>query len=89
MSFMVGGPTPRIIAGLVAGPLLSLAGSRRSGLMLWWKPFRLEDVATLTEALESDAVVPLIDRTFPLDQVADALRYVQDGRARGKVVITV
>ncbi|CAN5686340.1 NAD(P)-dependent alcohol dehydrogenase [soil metagenome] len=86
---MVGGPAGRILAGLVAGPLLSLAGSRRSGLMLWWKPFRQEDVATLTEVLESGAVVPLIDRTFPLDDVADGLRYVQDGHARGKVVISV
>lgn len=86
---MVGGPSGRILGTLVAGPLLSLVGSRRSGLMLWWKPFRADDVAVLTGLLEARSVVPLIDRTFALAEVADALRYVQEGRAHGKVVITV
>lgn len=34
-------------------------------------------------------VKPVIDRRFPLSEVVDALRYVDEGRARGKVVITV
>jgi NADPH:quinone reductase-like Zn-dependent oxidoreductase len=36
-----------------------------------------------------DKVTPVIDRTFPLAQAADAIRYLETGRARGKVVVTV
>ena len=36
-----------------------------------------------------DEVTPVIDRTYPLSQVAEATRYVEPGRAKGKVVITV
>jgi len=85
----VGGSTRRILAALLLGPLVSLLGSRKLGLMMWWKPFKKEDVATITGLLESGTVTPVIDRTFPLAEVADALRYIESGRAQGKVVITV
>jgi NADPH:quinone reductase-like Zn-dependent oxidoreductase len=39
--------------------------------------------------VESGAIAPAIDRTFPLSEAAAAIRHVIDGRARGKVVITV
>ena len=84
---MVGGPTSRILQALVIGPLVSLAGSRRMGLMLWWKPFAKDDVARLVELLEAGTLVPVIDRTWPLAEVPDALGYLREGRARGKVVI--
>ena len=58
------------------------------GLLIWWKPFKAEDVATLTELIAAGKVKPVIDRRFSLNEVADALRWVDDGRARGKVVIT-
>jgi NADPH:quinone reductase-like Zn-dependent oxidoreductase len=86
---MVGGPTSRILAALVLGPVISLAGSRKMGLMLWWKPFRKEDVAVLVELIEAGKLAPVIDRRYPLDEVADALRYLKEGRARGKIVITM
>ena len=86
---MVGGPTSRIILGLVLGPLISMAGSRKMGLMLDWKPFRQEDVAFLKELIETRKLVPVIDRTFPLTRVPEALRYLKAGRGRGKLVITV
>ena len=57
--------------------------------MLVWKPFNGTDVAHLTQLLESGAVVPVIDRAYPLSEVREALRYQDEGRARGKVVITV
>ncbi len=84
---MVGGPTTRILQALIIGPLVSLAGSRRMGLMLWWKPFAKDDVARLVELLEAGTLVPAIDRTWPLADVPDALGYLREGRARGKVVI--
>jgi len=46
-------------------------------------------VATLTQLLEARRITPVIDRRFPLEEVPAALRYVEDGHALGKVVITV
>jgi NADPH:quinone reductase-like Zn-dependent oxidoreductase len=59
------------------------------GLMLWWKPFDAGDVATLVALIGAGKVKPAIDRRYPLADVAEALRYVDEGRARGKVVITM
>jgi NADPH:quinone reductase-like Zn-dependent oxidoreductase len=59
------------------------------GLMLWWKPFDKEDVAALVELIEAGKIAPVIDRRYPLGEVADALRYLKEGRARGKIVITM
>jgi len=86
---MVGGPTARIFGALFLGPLISMAGSRKMGLMMWWKPFKKEDVAFLVELIEAGTVAPVIDRRYPLGEVADALRYLEEGRARGKIVITM
>jgi NADPH:quinone reductase-like Zn-dependent oxidoreductase len=47
------------------------------------------DLAALRDLVESGAVAPAIDRTFPLDEVPAAVRYLLEGRARGKVVIAV
>ena len=85
---MVGGPTGRILQALVVGPVITLAGSRKMGLMLWWKVFDKDDVASLVELIDAGRIVPVIDRRYPLDEVPDALRYLKAGRARGKVVIT-
>ena len=58
------------------------------GLMLWWKPFHPPDVAALTALIAAGKVSPVIDRRYPLSEVVEALRYVDDGRASGKVIIT-
>jgi NADPH:quinone reductase-like Zn-dependent oxidoreductase len=58
------------------------------GLMLWWKPFTTEDVVLLKELIEAGKVTPVIDRTYPLAEVPEALRYLEAGHAQGKVVIT-
>jgi NADPH:quinone reductase-like Zn-dependent oxidoreductase len=55
--------------------------------MLWWKPFDPADVETLKELLAAGSVRPVIDRTYPLSQIVDALRYFDDGKARGKVIV--
>jgi NADPH:quinone reductase-like Zn-dependent oxidoreductase len=85
----LGGDTLPLLEAIVVGPLLSIGSNRRAGLMLWWKPFHAPDVARITELVESGAVTPRIDRRFPLSQAADALRWVDDGHAQGKVVITI
>jgi NADPH:quinone reductase-like Zn-dependent oxidoreductase len=48
-----------------------------------------EDLMHLRGLLESGALRPAIDRRYPLSAVPDAIRYMETGRARGKVVITV
>jgi len=43
----------------------------------------------IKELLEAGKVVPVIDRVYPLNEVAEAIRYLEEGHAKGKVVITV
>ncbi len=85
----LGGTSIPIFAGLLLGPLISLASDKWTGLMLWWKPFNPPDVETIKGLIAAGKVKPVIDRRFPLSDVVDALRYVEEGRARGKVVITM
>lgn len=49
---------------------------------------RSEDLEELRKLLESGAVTPVVDRSFPLNEAPDAIRYLRDGRARGKIVVT-
>jgi NADPH:quinone reductase-like Zn-dependent oxidoreductase len=48
-----------------------------------------EDLLVLKELIESGKVTPVIDRTYPLAEVPEAIRYLEEGHARGKVVISV
>jgi NADPH:quinone reductase-like Zn-dependent oxidoreductase len=85
----LGGPTRSMFDWMAIGPVVSLATSRSMGLMLWWKPFRAEDVGTLKDLYATGKLRPVIDRRAPLGDVADALRHVDTGHPRGKVVITM
>jgi NADPH:quinone reductase-like Zn-dependent oxidoreductase len=48
-----------------------------------------EDLSVLSGFLENGTVVPVIDRTYPLAEVAEAMRYLEQGHAQGKIVIAV
>ena len=54
-----------------------------------WKPNDEDDVASVKELIEAGKVTPVIDRTYPLSEVPDAMRYLEGGHSQGKVVITV
>lgn len=84
----LGGTSLPIFSAMVIGPLISLFSDRWSGLALWWQPFNADDLATLLGLFAAGKLKPAIDRTFPLSEVVEALRHVDEGRARGKVVIT-
>lgn len=73
---------------LILGPCRSKAGGQRVGIMGTVKSNK-HDLETLRQLLEAGKVTPVIDRCYPLQQVPDALRYLETGRAKGKVVVTV
>jgi NADPH:quinone reductase-like Zn-dependent oxidoreductase len=77
------GAVTRNLQALVQGPFV---GQRLAGLLALVKTGDLEVVR---EMLEHGSVAPLIDRTYPLEQAADAIRYLAEGHAQGKIVLTV
>jgi NADPH:quinone reductase-like Zn-dependent oxidoreductase len=79
----LGGTTGSILGSLLLGPLISRFSDRWSGLLLWWKPFNPPDVATVTDLIAAGRVTPVIDRRYPLSEVVDAVRWVDDGTALG------
>jgi NADPH:quinone reductase-like Zn-dependent oxidoreductase len=83
---MVGGSTARIFQVMILGPLISMTGSKKMGLMIH-KPNK--DLAFMKELLEAGKVVPVIDRRYTLSEVPEALRYFGEGHAKGKLVITL
>jgi NADPH:quinone reductase-like Zn-dependent oxidoreductase len=83
----LGGTSWPILGSILAAPFISRAVGRRMGLLLWWKPFNPPDIQRVTDLIAEGAVRPAIDRRYPLDQVVDALRWVDEGHARGKVLV--
>jgi NADPH:quinone reductase-like Zn-dependent oxidoreductase len=84
---MTGGAMAQLSEVMIKGPWISMTGSQKMGNLLA-KPNK-QDLAFIKELLEAGKVKPVIDRYYPLDEVADAFRYLEEGHARGKVVITV
>ena len=84
----IGGSMARVFQLLFLGPLITMTGSKKMGILAW-KPNKKEDLDFLNELFEAGKVVPVIDRRYPLSEVAGAIRYLGEGHARGKVVITV
>ena len=85
---VVGGSGAALFQAVFLGPLISMTGSKKLGILMW-KPNKKEDLAFLKELLEAGKVKPVIDRRFPLSEVAEALRYLEEGHVLGKVVITL
>jgi NADPH:quinone reductase-like Zn-dependent oxidoreductase len=74
-------------AALFLGPLISMIGSNKVGQFS--HSSNPEDLVFMKELIESGKVKSVIDRSYPLNEVPDALRYYGEGHSRGKVVITV
>lgn len=82
----VGGSMKQIFQGMLFGPWLSMTGSRKL-TYLYHQPSQ-KDLVFLKELIEAGQAKPVIDRTYPLKDAVEALRYYEQGHARGKVVLT-
>jgi NADPH:quinone reductase-like Zn-dependent oxidoreductase len=85
---LVGGSMARLLQALLLRPFISRTGSRQIGLGMW-EPNNKEDLAELAELFEAGKIAPIIDRRYPLHEVAEAFRYLASGQHQGKIVITV
>jgi NADPH:quinone reductase-like Zn-dependent oxidoreductase len=82
-----GGSMRQIFAAMLLGPLMSKNGGKKMGSVAA-KPSQT-DLAFVSELLEAGKVVSVIDRCYPLSEVAEALGYLGERHVKGKVVITV
>jgi NADPH:quinone reductase-like Zn-dependent oxidoreductase len=85
----LGGDGRSIVSAVALGAVVSAATDKSTGLMFWWKPFAHDDVETLLRLIRAGEVRPFIDRRYSLDEIVDALDWVDDGHAQGKVVVHV
>jgi NADPH:quinone reductase-like Zn-dependent oxidoreductase len=83
----VGGSIGPILQFIFLGPLLSLAGGKKTGLVLLKR--KKEDLNIMNKSFESGEVSPVIDRSYPLEETAEAFRYFDTGQVKGKLVITI
>ena len=84
---MAGGGMAQLFQIIFLGPLISMTGSKK--FVNYVAQPNQKDLEFMAELLETGKVKPVIDRRYPLSEVAQAIRYVEDEHARGKVVITV
>ncbi len=85
--FVVGGSLATFFQILLLGPWIRRTTSRKIRILAVQR--NRKDLVSITELCEAGKIVPVIDRRYPLSEVPEALRYLGEGRAKGKVVITV
>jgi NADPH:quinone reductase-like Zn-dependent oxidoreductase len=89
-----GGSYARVFQGMLLGPLISMSerlsggqAGKKMGILMH-KPNK-KDLNLITELFEAGKVVPVIDKSYRLSEVAEAFRYYGEGLAQGKIVITM
>ena len=84
---MAGGSMAQIFQSMFLGSLMSEKGGKKMGGVS--AKIEQKDLVILEELVEAGKVTPVIDRRYPLSEAAEALRYLGEGHARGKVVIFI
>jgi NADPH:quinone reductase-like Zn-dependent oxidoreductase len=84
---MAGGTMAQMFQAMLLGPWISMIGSKKMGGVT--AKVSQKDLVFIKELLEAGKVRPVIDRRYPLSEAAEALRYLGEKHARGKVVITL
>jgi NADPH:quinone reductase-like Zn-dependent oxidoreductase len=82
----VGGTWGLIFKLVFLGPLMRLGGGKKMGILAL-KPNK--DMVGLLKLIEAGKVKPIIDKHYPLSKVPEALQYLKEGKAKGKLIITV
>ncbi len=85
--YAVGGSVATFLQILLLGPWLRRARNRNLRVLVVRR--NRKDLVYVTELCQAGTLVPVIDRTYPLSEVPEALRHLGEGRAKGKIVITV
>jgi len=85
--FFVGGYVSIIFQVLLIGPWIKRSTGKNIRMLA--VPQNREDLLAITELWEAGKVRPVIDRKFPFNAIPEAMRYIGDGHAKGKVVVTV
>ncbi len=84
---MAGGTMAQIFQAMLLGSWMSKSGGKKMGGVS--AKSSQKDLVILKGLVEAGKVVPVIDRRYPLSETAEALRYLGEGHARGKIVITL
>jgi NADPH:quinone reductase-like Zn-dependent oxidoreductase len=88
---LVGGSKAHLLQALlqtwVLGPLISKTS--RQKVRFFIAKLNQKDLAIVAGLVETGKVAPVIDRRYPLGETAEAVRYLEEGHAKGKIVITV
>ena len=82
---MAGGSISQIFQGLLLAPSLSKSGGKKLGALS--AKVNQKDLVFIRELVETGKIKPVIDRRYPLSETAEALRYLGEGHAKGKIVI--
>jgi NADPH:quinone reductase-like Zn-dependent oxidoreductase len=77
----------RMMQTVLLGPFMLLGSRKKMGLMV--AKMKQEDLVSIKELVEAGKVIPVIDRRYSFDEIPEAVRYLEEGHARGKVVVTM
>ena len=84
---LIGGGLARMLQAMSLQPLLSLIGNKKMRFFI--AKVNATDLLALKDLLETEKIIPIIDRQYPLAGVAEAISYRGEGHAQGKVVISI
>lgn len=84
---VTGGSTAQMFEAMLLGPWVFRTGSKKHG-NLAAKPNK-KDLSFVKELIETGKVTPVIDRCYPFHEVPEAIRYLEEGHAQGKIVISL